>query len=99
MYRNSLTVFLSKKISGDFKKSPPFCRYYSVAWEGKQQLEREGVNPMFETNVVLSGMEITCEAANEVVETIMQTLNGMSLNDALRILAECTDEASARARL
>lgn len=44
-------------------------------------------------------MEITCETANEVVETIMQTLKGMSLNDALRILNECAEEAEARARL
>lgn len=36
---------------------------------------------------------------NEIVEAIMQMLSGMSLNDALQILTECTEEAEARARL
>lgn len=54
---------------------------------------------MFDPNAIVAGMKISCETANEVVETIMQMLSGMSLNDALRILAECTEEAEARARL
>ena len=54
---------------------------------------------MFDPNVIVAGMEISCETANEAVETIMQMLSGMSLNDALQILAECTEEAEARARL
>lgn len=57
------------------------------------------MKPMFDPNVIVAGMKISCETANEVVETIMQMLSGMNLNDALQILAECTEEAEARARL